>query len=133
MNSSRYICTFVSVGLVVTWKPGIPEFSRVLCWSIAFWSNALIKLASRIYVRLPCLPNFEVKLRRCGIHAVWFMGDTVEILISSHFVHTARYTDKRTHYNVPNFDIVPYSMSHTNHTECIVVLKLHEVRFTKLL
>ena len=41
MNSRRNIWTLVSVGLVVTWKPGMPEFSSVFCWSIAFWSKVL--------------------------------------------------------------------------------------------
>ena len=31
------------------------------------------------------------------VHAIFLVWDTVEILISSHFVHTDRHTDKRTH------------------------------------
>ena len=42
----------------------------------------------------------------------------MEILISSHFHHTDTYTDKWTLYSASNFDIIPYSMSHINHTEC---------------
>ena len=65
MNSSRYICTFVSVGFVVTWKPGIPEFSRVFCWSIAFWSSVLIeeKIHHSSSLCTKCQLNFEVKLQ----------------------------------------------------------------------
>ena len=37
------------------------------------------------------------------LHAIFLVWDTVEILISSHFVHTDRHSDKRTHYNVPKF------------------------------
>ena len=37
------------------------------------------------------------------IHTVWFIMDFRYILISSHFVHTDRHTDKWTHYNVPEF------------------------------
>ena len=34
-----------------------------------------------------------------NLHPVWFIGDTLEILISSHFEHTDRHTD----YNVLEF------------------------------
>ena len=42
IKPKRYICSWMSVGLLVTVKPGTDAFSRNSCWSTTCWSNLRI-------------------------------------------------------------------------------------------